>query len=126
MVLSDPLADLYTQNCSETPNCHQNLDIIAVKHLQGVNSMGLCACFSNSKTKNCSETPNFHQNLEMIALKPLTKLIITSLMTQLAPTPLPSINLQGEQICMYGFYTAHRKLVITSGYKYQDQLIIIQ
>ena len=32
MVLDDPLADSYPNNYGETPNCHQNLDIIALKN----------------------------------------------------------------------------------------------
>ena len=31
MSLSAPLVDSKTRNSSETPNCHQNLDVIALK-----------------------------------------------------------------------------------------------
>ena len=30
MGLSAPLASSYTKNCSETPNCHKNLEMIAL------------------------------------------------------------------------------------------------
>ena len=37
MGLINPLADSYPKNCSETPNCHQNLKMVASKELQGIN-----------------------------------------------------------------------------------------
>ena len=66
----------------ETPNCHQNLDMISLKIFQGINPMGLSAPLDNSYTKNCSEKPNCRQNLDIIALnkgKWLTKWALVTL-----------------------------------------------
>ena len=68
MGLSCPLAYSYPNKCSETPNCHQNLDIIALKKIQGINPIGLSSPLNDSYPPNYSETPNCHKNLDIIAL----------------------------------------------------------
>ena len=69
MGLSAPLADSNTSNYSETPNCHQNLEMILLKCFQGIQQMGLNSPLADSYTNNFSKTPNCHQNLETIVLK---------------------------------------------------------
>ena len=59
MGLSAPLAESRTNNYSETPNCNQNLDMIYLKKLEGMNSMGHSNPLANSKTNNYYETPYF-------------------------------------------------------------------
>ena len=71
MGVSEPLADSYPNSCSETQNCLQNLDIIVLENLQGINPMVLSTPLENYKANNDSETQNCHQNIEMIALKKL-------------------------------------------------------
>ena len=44
-----------------------------------------------------------------------------NLNTQPAPSPWPSTNLRGKQICMSGLDTSRRKFAITPGNKFQDQ-----
>ena len=74
----------YPNICSETPNYHQNLDMIAFKKNQGINPTGLIPPLENSSTITCYEKPNFHQNLEIIALKKMQGINPTDLSTLLA------------------------------------------
>ena len=69
MGISAPLAEFYLNNCSETPKCLQNLDMIVLGKLQGTDPMSLSAPLANLKTNNSSETPNYHQKLDILALK---------------------------------------------------------
>ena len=71
MVLSAALENSYPNNYAETPNCHQSLEMIALKKLQGIKPMGLSAPLYDSYTNNYYETPNHHKNLDMIALEKL-------------------------------------------------------
>ena len=59
--LSAPLVDYYPNNCSETPNCIQNLEMIVLDKLQGTDPMSLRAPLANSKTNNSSKTSNYLQ-----------------------------------------------------------------
>ena len=56
-------------NCSETQNCHQNLEMILLKKLKGINPMGLSFPLVDSYNNNRYETPDCHKNLDIIGLK---------------------------------------------------------
>ena len=85
MGLSAPLTDSYTNNYSETRNCHQNLEMVFLKNLQGINPMGISAPLANSYPNNCSETSNCHQNIEIVDLKPVNKFMIIIVTTKRNP-----------------------------------------
>ena len=64
---------------------------------------------------------NQQELLVMIYLKPVNKLNMTITITQLAPSPQPSTNLWGEQICMSALDTANIQFATTPKGKFQDQ-----
>ena len=56
--LCAPLADSRTNSCSETPNFHQNLEMIDLEKLEklkGMKSMGISTPLEESKTNNISK-----------------------------------------------------------------------
>ena len=55
MSLSVPLAGSYPNNCSETQNCDQNIDIIALIFFKGMKSMVFIDPLEDSKTNNSYE-----------------------------------------------------------------------
>ena len=54
MILSYSLANSYPNNFSETPNCHQKIEMIALKKFQGVKLMVLSGPLGDSYPNNCS------------------------------------------------------------------------
>ena len=91
MGLSYPLDNSYTNKYSETPNYHQNLEMIILKKFQGIKPMRLSDPLANYYPNNCSETPKCHQNLDMIFLiffKRLTQCTLVPLWTTLIPTTM--------------------------------------
>ena len=64
--LSAPFSNSKTNNPSDTPNSHKNIEMIMLENFQGINPMGLSATLDDSKTNNSSDTPNSHKNIEMI------------------------------------------------------------
>ena len=68
MVRIAPLFNSYPNNYYETPNCHQNIEIIAL-NIQGMNSMGLSAPLYISYPNNYYETPNDTKTLRLFPWK---------------------------------------------------------
>ena len=121
-----PLAGSETNNSSETPNLHQNIDMIALIFLKGINPGSLSTPLDNSKPKNSSETTNCHQNFETIDLHPSNQLMMKSSITKPEPSIGPSTNLWGKKIQISDLDTAHRQFEITTKDKFQDQWMLIQ
>ena len=100
-----------------------------IKIFQGINSIGLCALWTNNYIKNCKPYNLRHQKnttsysitalsntmnnkleeIGMVELKLVNKLIMKSEITQLEPSPRPSTNLQGKHSCIYNLYMTHRE-----------------
>ena len=67
MRLIDPLVDSDTKNCFDTPNCNQNLDMISLNKIKGIEPMGHSATLADSYLKKCSETENCHLHFEILS-----------------------------------------------------------
>ena len=90
--------------------------------------MGLSNSWDNSYLNNCRSPPdetslnnNNQENIEVNALQSVNILIMTIVITQLAPLPQPSSSLRDKKICMYSLDTSRRQFSITPKNEYQDQ-----
>ena len=78
-----------------------------------MNPMGLCATWTDTYLHNCKPIYLNHQHqldkLGRIELKIVNQLTMTGGIIQPEPSPQPSTNLQGKQICMSDLDMDHRQ-----------------
>ena len=98
MVISAFLENSYPNNCSETPNYLQNLEMVVLENFQRINPTGLSFPLVDSKTNNSSATPKCHQDIEIITLKSLKCMNPIGLSEPFALTLKPTICLKHQTV----------------------------